>query len=491
MNRNIKVKIISTLILIVMLISNILEIFPLLQSFATDIGDNKNIVSIGTVDYHLKSHDVSQGSYVITHLAGYYDGGTFYPAYCLQRDRDGAGIDGLPSYDVNINKILKDDETYSKIWRVIVNGYPYHTAESLGLSDWTYAYQATKMAVYCVTGLGRVDEYYADDDIGASIISAIRKLVDIGEHGTETYKTTLAEINEVDKVTLNGDYYVQKFNLTSNLDLENYTVAMSSFPNGTILADSNGNAKDTFNPGEQFQVKIPKNEFETKNVDGKLRATIKTKEYAVFYGYSYDTSKQDYALTADPIALNSCTKDIFIKSNNAKVKVYKYGADQNCAIQGAVFELLKEDGSVVQTATTDSNGIATFTDLFSGKYYVKEKNSAKGFLLNPDKMEVEVPFNGEKEVSMSNKEPSGEIEFKKVNENGDGLAGVEFELYADEDITDPTGTKTYYTKDQKIRSIITGDDGVGRIDNLKLRSLLFKGIFYYKWIFSKQSKIYI
>ena len=85
MNKNIKIKIISTLTLIIMLISNIIDILPLIKSLATDIGDTKNIVSTGTVEYHLKSHDVSQGSYVITHLAGYYDGGTFYPAYCLQR----------------------------------------------------------------------------------------------------------------------------------------------------------------------------------------------------------------------------------------------------------------------------------------------------------------------------------------------------------------------------------------------------------------------
>ena len=150
MSKNIKVKIISMLILIIMLISNIVELLPLLKSFATDIGDTKTITSIGTVDYHLKSHDVSQGSYVITHLAGYYEGETFHPAYCLQRNRDGAGADDLPSYDVNINNILKDDEMYNKIWRVIVNGYPYHTADSMGLSDWKYAYQATKMAVYCV-----------------------------------------------------------------------------------------------------------------------------------------------------------------------------------------------------------------------------------------------------------------------------------------------------------------------------------------------------
>lgn len=59
MIKNINVKIIASLLLIIMLISNLIGIFPLLESLATNVGDEIHIQSIGTVKYHLKSRGVS------------------------------------------------------------------------------------------------------------------------------------------------------------------------------------------------------------------------------------------------------------------------------------------------------------------------------------------------------------------------------------------------------------------------------------------------
>lgn len=60
MKRNIKTKIIATMLLVMLLVSNIIEILPAIKSFASNnIGDKKFIQSIGTVQYHLKSRAVS------------------------------------------------------------------------------------------------------------------------------------------------------------------------------------------------------------------------------------------------------------------------------------------------------------------------------------------------------------------------------------------------------------------------------------------------
>ena len=106
MIKNIKRKFIAVLLLILTILSNIIPIIPSISFAANNncLGTTMNIVSIGSVPYHLKSHGVSTGGYVITHLAGYYDNGTFYPAYCMQRDLAGAGDD--LSYDVTITDIL-------------------------------------------------------------------------------------------------------------------------------------------------------------------------------------------------------------------------------------------------------------------------------------------------------------------------------------------------------------------------------------------------
>ncbi len=178
MIKNINKKIIAILLLIVTVLSNIIPIIQL-ESYANNdnIGESINITSKGTVPYHLKSHGVGSDGYVITHLAGYYDDGKFYPAYCMNRELTGARDD--LSYDVTITDILKDDETYDKVWRVVTAGYPYHSYEDLGVSNWTYAYQATKVAVYCVLDQADVNDYYATDTIGKEIVALIKKLVNI------------------------------------------------------------------------------------------------------------------------------------------------------------------------------------------------------------------------------------------------------------------------------------------------------------------------
>ena len=226
MKTKINKKIISILILMITLISNIISIFPI-NSLAVDVGSDVAIQSIGNVEYHLRNRSLPPVDYVMTPLAGYYENGTFYPAYCLQSDRHGA--DDRGGYDVNVTEIIKDEERYNKLWRVVVAGYPYHTAESLGVSDWKYAYQATKMAIYCVLGQSNVSDFYANDDIGQSVVNLINKLVNIGNNGTDTYKTPVSDVSEVDGITLAGDYYVQKYNLTSNLDITGYTIAISNF----------------------------------------------------------------------------------------------------------------------------------------------------------------------------------------------------------------------------------------------------------------------
>lgn len=58
MKSNINKKIMATLLLIIILVSDLIGIFPLLESKATNIGDTIYLDSIGVVDYHLKSHSL-------------------------------------------------------------------------------------------------------------------------------------------------------------------------------------------------------------------------------------------------------------------------------------------------------------------------------------------------------------------------------------------------------------------------------------------------
>ncbi|MBR3163628.1 MAG: thioester domain-containing protein, partial [Clostridia bacterium] len=350
-------KIIATVLLVLTMLSNLLPIFPMVKSLAVnnnDIGTTLDIVNLGTIPYHLKSYGVPSKGYIITQTVGYYDNGTFYPAFCMHKDR--LGVDDVREYSVTITELLADRETYNKVWRVVTNGYPYKSVEEMGVRDYRYAYQATKMAVYCVLGQSNVDDFYATDDIGQEIVDCIHRLVDIGNNGSATYRTPVANAEKSGGMFVAGDYYVQNYTVNANIEISSYDVAITGFPNGTIVTDTNGNGKNTFGAGETFQVKIPKNNVETGDIDGKIRISVTSKSYAVFYASSFDESLQDYTITGDPLALTSSTTNLSLKGNTAGIKIKKIDADTNNPIPNTTFKITKEDGTEIGTATTGADG---------------------------------------------------------------------------------------------------------------------------------------
>lgn len=179
------------------------------------------------------------------------------------------------------------------------------------------------MAVYCALGQCNPSDFYANDEIGQSIVNLIQRLANEGENGSTTYRTPVANINKSGNMILNGEYYIQNYTISSNVDISSYDVAMANFPNGTKITNTSGNEQNTFNNGEVFQLKIPKDIVETQDINGKLRVDVNAKSYAVFYSTSYNPSLQDYAITGDPIALTSARTDVELKANTASIKIKK------------------------------------------------------------------------------------------------------------------------------------------------------------------------
>lgn len=85
----------------------------------------------------------------------------------------------------------------------------------------------------------------------------------------------------------------------------------------------------------------------------------------------------------------------------------------------------------VTSATTDSNGVITFTKLAPGKYYVKETKAPAGYLLSTVLKNVTVT--GGKTAAVSVTDPmdiSGTVSItKKDGDTNDPLAGAQFTLY--------------------------------------------------------------
>ena len=149
-------------------------IYPIANAVTCNLGSDISLTGYGSVANHVRNSE--SGDYAIsTDLVGYYDNGVFYPAYCLNRDKSGA--DNEYTHTVNVSHILANEDLYNKIWRVVVAGYPFHSAEELGVDDWTYAYQATKTAIYDILGQTDVNNYYGTDDIGRRTVALMKRLV--------------------------------------------------------------------------------------------------------------------------------------------------------------------------------------------------------------------------------------------------------------------------------------------------------------------------
>ena len=103
---------------------------------------------------------------------------------------------------------------------------------------------------------------------------------------------------------LEGDYYIQSYKITSNVEVTSFNIAKTGFPNKTKITNESGIEKNTFDKNEIVQIRINKDQI-NKDVLGKIRVEANSKSYPVFYGKTYDESLQNYAITFDPMTLTS------------------------------------------------------------------------------------------------------------------------------------------------------------------------------------------
>ncbi|WP_299123482.1 SpaA isopeptide-forming pilin-related protein [uncultured Eubacterium sp.] len=130
-------------------------------------------------------------------------------------------------------------------------------------------------------------------------------------------------------------------------------------------------------------------------------------------------------------------------------------------LKGAVFEVYAsedittldgtvryEQGTLVDTITTDDDGVAKSKELYLGKYTVIEKTAPNGYVYNGTKYDVELTYAGQNvsvtstDISVYNDRQKVSVSLKKImvedkifsiGNNGE-ITSVRFGVYADEDI---------------------------------------------------------
>ena len=158
------------------------------------------------------------------------------------------------------------------------------------------------------------------------------------------------------------------------------------------------------------------------------------------------------------------TGEIFssVEENNG-VYTPKYSVGN---LKGAVFEIYAAEdittldgtvrynqGSLVDTITTDDDGVAKSKELYLGKYTVIEKTAPNGYVHNGTKYDVELTYAGQNlsvtstDISVYNDRQKVSVSLKKImandktfgiGNNGE-ITSVRFGIYADEDIKASNG----------------------------------------------------
>lgn len=158
------------------------------------------------------------------------------------------------------------------------------------------------------------------------------------------------------------------------------------------------------------------------------------------------------------------TGEIFssVKENNG-VYTPKYSVGN---LKGAVFEIYAaedittldgtvryEQGTLVDTVTTDDDGVAKSKELYLGKYTVIEKTAPNGYVHNAVKYDAELTYAGQNvsvtstDLSVYNERQKVSVSLKKImaedktfgiGNNGE-ITSVRFGVYADEDIKASNG----------------------------------------------------
>ena len=376
--------------------------------------------------------------------------GNKYPAYCLHPSREGVGPD--MNYNVSINEVLNDE----RIWRIIINGYPY---KDLGLNV-DDSFVATKQAIYSII-LDTQDirgYYYAVDERGSKIIDKIEELVNIGRYGSQTRETAQVFANKVGGFKkVNDNYYAQEYSVSSNINMASYIVTnITNFPNGSYIADTNGNERTSFTAGENFKVYVPKNQIKN-DFEGVIAIQSKCKTYPVFYGNSNNSSLQDYAVCFDSYGDVSGIGKLNIKANTGKIQINKTDDETNKPIKGVTFQLMKSDGTVIGKATTDTNGVATFSSLYEGNYVVQEIETNSQYILNNKKIDVAVRYDETSKVDVTNSFKKGQLKITKVDKDNHKIAlgNIQFDLFSEE-------------FNKVIGTYITDVNGEIKIDNLRI-----------------------
>lgn len=362
-----------------------------------------------------------KGIVVKAYYAQYVENGVSYPAYCLDKTKQ--GVDTNLSYTVSVDNAITD----VGLWRVVTNGYPYKTLEELGCKTKEEAFTATKQAVYCYIHGNNPEDYRPIGEAGQRTLNALKQIVTNAKNSTETQISNNVKIVEESKgftVDSKKPEYVSKtYSVKAQTSIKNYKISLNKvdmeLPENIKITDLESKEKQEFSPSEKFKVLIPIKDLK-QEIKFLIKINTEIKSKPVLYGKAPNSTNQDYALTAATYEDATGEKNDSCNKNETEIKIIKQDTKTKERLEGVEFQILDKDKKVVYSnLKTNKKGEISVTNLIPEKYYLKETNAKDGYITDNKLIEFSVKLNQKLTITVNNsleENPEINIEEKEIEE---------------------------------------------------------------------------
>lgn len=320
----------------------------------------------------------------------------------------------------------------------------------------------------------------------------------------EPFTVEIREHGKVYEYSLSNELKSQKLQI-QKVDEKGQVVALAGFAfkikqaDGTFLTQTaqDGTKTDTFTTDESGSITLPQvlaagnyalTEINTPAGSGyvlnetELPFEIKDdKDVTLTVSFKNESQKGVLKInkTGEQLA-GSATEEVTVGGKSYTIVKPVYEAR---ALAGATFELRAEDGSVVQTLTTNGAGENTFDPVPLGKYYLVETATAPGYVL--DSTPLEVNFTPQEQTirfdiqskQVNNDRQKIKIGFNKTFEESKWFkrSGVTatFGLFAKDDVPGADGTTAIARDSLLAVALVTKEDGKGSFTDITATNRLY------------------
>ena len=157
-----------------------------------------------------------------------------------------------------------------------------------------------------------------------------------------------------------------------------------------------------------------------------ISGTVVVTEIKTIPGYTIDENTRTQTVVVNP---NDTQTLYFYNTPVGGLQIIKSDKDSGKRIVGVKFEICKMNGEIIDTYTTDSDGVIYLPEAESGWYTVTELEAASGYLLDTTPHRIEVKDGQTATLEITNHKSSRILLHKVDKATGKGIYGAVFLLY--------------------------------------------------------------